>query len=110
MSTVYIIFHENFQLPAIDRRHRPTVRNHPASSVEDLWDQRESFPDHDNTEVARYTTEAEALADLAGRRCSSWESGSTVYGELYWMEPYTVDEDGDLDEGQGIDHWAPMED
>lgn len=109
MKIAYIIWHDSIQLPAIDRRYRPVVRNRPASTVEELWDQWESFPDHDNAEVARFATEAEALNDLAQRRCSSWESGGTVYGELYWLEPYTIDEDGDPDESQGIDHWAQME-
>lgn len=110
MKIAYIIFHDSIQLPAIDRRYRPVTRNRPASTVEELWDQRESLGDTYAKKVARYDTEAEALTDLAKRRCSSWESGSTVYGELYWLEPYTVDEDGDPDESQGIDHWAPMED
>ena len=109
MSFAYTIQHEQFQLPATDHRHRPFCRNHPATSIDELWEMRESLCDHDNETVSCYTTEAEALAVLAKFRCSSLESGSTIFCELYWMEPYTFDDDGDLDEGQGIDHWAPFE-
>lgn len=109
-KTIYIILRELIQLPAIDRRHRPAVRNRPASSFNELMDQYWSIPDHDGAEISRHDTEAEALAALKRFRCSSWERGDTVYGELYWIEPWVVDEDGDWVDTMEPTHYAAMED
>ena len=108
-NTIYTIRREPIQLPSIDRRHRPSIRNHPASSFQELMDQYWSIPDHDNEEVSRHSTEAEALAALGHLHCSSWESGNTVYGELYWIECWEVDEDGDLVDTVGAPTYADME-
>lgn len=109
MNISYIIWHDTLQRPAIDHRRKPARRIHAPTSVDELWELYQEATDFSNNEVARYAAETEALTALSKHRCSAWERGGTVYGELYWMEPYTVDEDGDLDEGQGVDHFAPFQ-
>lgn len=109
MTYIYIIRRELIQLPTIDRSRRPFIRNHPAKNMDELFDHYNSVSDYEGREIARYDTEVAALADLNRRRCSSWERGDTVYSELFYIEPWEVDEDGDLIDSQEPTHWAPFE-
>ena len=109
MAYIYIIRRELIQLPTIDRSCRPSIRNRPATNMDELFDQYWSIADHDSQEISRHTTEVAALAELGRNRCSSWERGSTVYGELFWIEPWEVDEDGDLVDSLEPTHWAEFE-